>query len=146
MASNVASIGASTSHSSMKTYSACTWDGQRRTRRVALLLELASDDRELQQVQKASLCDPPVAGEPRKGLDQHFLSQGRAHLEARLHRAAADQSVRSPGRDHDRVPVSEQPLAPGESQLQLPRDDLVELRLPGVEVLLREEALGLAGS
>ena len=54
--------------------------------------------------------------------------------------------MRSPGRDHDRVPGSEQPLAPGEAQLQLPRDDLVELRLPGVQVLLREEALGLAGS
>lgn len=73
------------------------------------------------------------------------MRQRRANLEARPHGAVADQLVRSPGRNDDRVAGSQKPGVPGDVETHLTRDDLVALLLAGMEVLLGEEALGREG-
>src|SRR5262249_5074355 len=118
-------------------------DCEGRLRRVALGLELARDQRELERARVALPVDLPVPGEADERLEQLLRSQRGAQLEERLHLLVRDreEAVRGRGGHDDRVARLEHAVLAAEVEAELAGEDLVTLGLARVQMLADEETL-----
>src|SRR5581483_4739782 len=118
-------------------------DGERRSRRLALALELARDQRELEQARIALPVQPALVCEAEEEPEEVLAAQGGPQLEQGVHPLAVggEQAVRHAGGNVGGVAGTEHPAAGGKLEPELARDDVVPLALARVHVLPDDEAL-----